>query len=84
MSMLVCYTNVQTITHRLSKSLIPETRFCVYWTTSEKRKLNAAPETSETRGLARFLSYMFGRESAGFVVGVVDGREKRELVVGDR
>ena len=43
-------------TDRRSRSLIPLTRFCVYWMTSEKRKANAEAETSDVRVLLMFLS----------------------------
>jgi hypothetical protein len=66
---------------------MPLTRFCMYCTTSEKRKAKAEADTSAVRVLLRGLSYIFGRDK-GFGVPVVAdgpvGREKRgELFVGD-
>lgn len=46
--------------NRRSKSFIPLTRFCVYCTTSEKRKAKADAETSAVRDLLRFLSNILG------------------------
>jgi hypothetical protein len=53
----------------------------VYCTISENRKVNAEAETSDTRVLLRFLSYMFGRgavcllEAAAVLVEGADGSE---------
>ena len=62
---------------------MPLTRFCVYWTTSEKRKAKAAAETSEVLVLLSGRSYMLGR-APGLGVDAVwmdgaDGRENREV-----
>lgn len=69
---------------------MPLTRFCIYWTTSEKRKANAEADISAVRVLFSGRSYMFGRDK-GFgdpvVAGATDGaegKEKRvELFVGE-
>lgn len=52
---------VRCMTDRRSRSLIPFTRFWVYCTISENRKAKAEAETSDTRVLLRFLSYILGR-----------------------
>lgn len=77
-------------TDRRSRSLIPLTRFCVYWITSEKRKANAEAETSDVRVLLMFLSQILGRAPDFEVPNAVlidgaEGKEKRvELAVGER
>ena len=70
---------VMDCTHLRSRSLIPVTRFWVYWTISEKRKANADPDTSEMRVLLRFLSYMLGLDVEDLLLGGrgTEGREKR-------
>ena len=64
---------------------MPLTRFCMYCTTSEKRKAKADADTSAVRVLLSGLSYMFGRDE-GFCVPAAavalalegaEGKEKR-------
>lgn len=59
----------------------------MYWTTSEKRKENAEPETSEMRVLFMFLSYMLGLGPGGLTVARVeptDGVTEKRVDVGER
>ena len=81
-----CSSNTDEPLYLRSRSLIPLTRFCVYCTISENRKVKAEAETSAFRVLLRFLSYIFGRVPVGLGVASAvliegaDGREKREAV----
>jgi hypothetical protein len=60
---------------------MPLTRFCVYWTISENKNANAEAETSDTRVLLRFLSYIFGRGGGSLLEAVTEDADGSENLV---